>query len=788
MSTPSSISNKAIREPGLFLSSLQKERHVIPPGGALAIACHPGDGFEVIDPQGLQPVHIAAFDDQGHSCLGRLGLKPSGTGEQIATSLNASGNAMLTKLSSFRIDIEKAETAFLLTNENRPNDSAHFQCQEDVLAVLAAPGMPMNVHSPSPATEIILYVSRHKKSNDQEPPALPEPLADCTEETRIHRATAVSYELKKGDYIQVLDVEGRQCSDFQCFDKERLDMGKESFLNPVTTRSFMGKANPTPGLYAKFYSQEFEPLIEVVQDTCGRHDSFGLACNSKYYEDAGYFGHRNCSDNFNTALQGYPIAKRKSWMAMNLFFNTFFDDSYAFCFDDPWSRPGDFVLMRALKDLVCVSSACPCDIDPANGWNPTEIHLRSYSKRNLFKRAIAFRKTTDAEPEMTKETGFHTSTSSLTRNFDEYNGYWLANDFINYGAINEYWACRERVIMTDLSPLRKYEVTGPDAEYLLNLCVTRNIRKLTAGQVVYTAMCYPSGGMIDDGTVFRLGQDTFRWVGGNDDSGLWLREQAEKRQLRAWVRSSTDQLHNLQVQGRKSVDLLSELIWTAEIQPTLKELAPFRFSIARIDSESGIPLLVSRTGYTGEQGYEIFCHPSDAEYLWKRVWQAGEKYQIAPLGLEALDMLRIESGLIFAGYEFCDQTDPFEAGIGFTVPLKSKEEDFIGKQALIERKANPQRQLTGLVLAGGEPAANGDGVYIGKEMVGTITSGVISPMLEKNIALCRMKITYAEIGTQVEVGKLDGMQKRIPAEVVRYPHFDPTKERVKGNYDESNDG
>ena len=92
-------------------------------------------------------------------------------------------------------------------------------------------------------------------------------------------------------------------------------------------------------------------------------------------------------------------------------------------FDDPWSRPGDFIVFRALKDLVCVSSACPCDIDPANAWNPTDIHVRVYPENNIFKRAIAFRKTTDAGPEMTKESGFHTRTSELTRNFVEYNGF-----------------------------------------------------------------------------------------------------------------------------------------------------------------------------------------------------------------------------------------------------------------------------------------------------------------------------------------------------------------------------
>jgi aminomethyltransferase len=284
--------------------------------------------------------------------------------------------------------------------------------------------------------------------------------------------------------------------------------------------------------------------------------------------------------------------------------------------------------------------------------------------------------------------------------------------------------------------------------------------------------------------VFRLGKNNFRWIGGNDTSGLWLREQAEKLKLRAWVKDSTSQLHNLQVQGPKSLDVLRKIIWTRPDQASVDELQWFRFSIARIGDEQGVPIICSRTGYSGEQGYEIFCHPRDAETVWDAVWQAGQEFKITPLGLEALDMLRIEAGLVFAGSEFCDQTDPFEAGIGFTVPLKSKQDDFIGRAELLKRKENPQEKLTGLELAGEEPGANGDGVFIGREQVGSITSGVVSPILRKNIALCKMKIIHAEPGTLVEVGKLDGHQKRIPATVVTYPHFDPKKERVRGNYGE----
>jgi aminomethyltransferase len=309
--------------------------------------------------------------------------------------------------------------------------------------------------------------------------------------------------------------------------------------------------------------------------------------------------------------------------------------------------------------------------------------------------------------------------------------------------------------------------------------LTRNVKKLSVGQVVYTAMCYENGCMLDDGTLFKFGQDNFRWIGGDEYSGEWLKEQAKKKNYKVWIKSATDHIHNIAVQGPNSRKILEKFVWTAPIQPSISELEWFRFNIARIDHETGTPIVISRTGYTGELGYEIWCHPKDAGEVWDKVWEAGKEFNITPLGLEALDMVRIEAGLIFYGYEFDDQTDPFEAGIGFTVPLKTKEDDFIGKEELIKRKANPQKKLVGLELVGHEPAAHGDCVHVGRAQIGVITSGMLSPKLGKNIALCRIDIKYSEVGTDVEIGKLDGHQKRIGAKVVSFPFYDPTKSKVR---------
>ena len=766
--------------PGLARWAPGTERYQVAGGGTVAVPVYAGDRVTVIDLEGRQPAEIVVLTADGRGEPGLLGAADGGPAEGLRALLDRddeSAQLLRKSLKARGLEADFAKAIHCFGTETPAFEQAVFDVDGDGVLIVAAPGADMDVADHNPPTTLDLIVMRADAKHAAEA-GLPAPLADVRYETRIAAGEAHAYEVRQGEFIQILDIEGRECSDFQAFASRQLDKGIERDIDPTATRTLMGAIYPGPGLFSKFYDTDLEPKLELIQDMVGRHDTFGFACTAKYYDDVGYPGHVNCTENFNRALAPFGIAPRGGWQAINFFYNTNIDDHHQLYLDEPWSRPGDHVIVRALQDMVCVASACPDEISAANGWNPTDILVRVYAPENVFKKAIAFRMTPDAEPQMTKETAFHPRTSELTRNFTEYNGYWLPTHFNNRGKIDEYWACREGVVALDLSPLRKFEVTGPDAEELMQRTLTRNVRKLAEGQVVYSAMCYEHGGMIDDGTLFRMSDTNFRWIGGSDYGGKWLREKASEWGLRCWVKSSNDQLHNISVQGPKSRDLLRDVVWTPPAHATIDEVAWFRFTVGRIGGHNGIPIVVSRTGYTGELGYEVWCHPKHGPEVWDAVWQAGEAHGISPLGLEGLDMLRIEAGLIFAGYEFDDTTDPFEAGIGFTVALKHGE-DFVGRDALVRRKENPQRKLVGLELEGGEPAAHGDGVHIGRAQIGIVTSGTKSPVLKKNIALARLDVAHVEPGTDVEIGKLDGHQKRLPATIVPFPFYDPQKERPR---------
>ncbi|MGH8863013.1 MAG: DUF1989 domain-containing protein, partial [Jatrophihabitantaceae bacterium] len=551
---------------GLLARDPALETYPVRPGGATVVDLHGDDRVRIVDRHGGQVAELTVVGAP-------LGPPP----DAPATVLRGDSGALATRLSGRGLDVHDARCARLFEPDSAPGSEVTLTAQGETTLVVAAPGGRL-IDGDGPATELQLQV-RRATPRAREEVELPPPLAQPRLDFRVDAATAASYEVRVGEYVQVIDVRGRQCSDFLAFDARKLQDGRERGLDATVTRTLTGSACPRPGLHGTFYDQDMEALAEVVRDTVGRHDTFALACQARYYEDMGYPGHVNCTDNFNGALREYEIAPRRGWPALNFFYNTAFDRDMQITFDEPWSRPGDYVMLRAATDLVCASSACPDDIDPANGWEVTDVHVRVYSPQNRFSIAVARRVTADSEPVLTRETAFHSRTSALTRSFVEYRGYWLPHSFANEGAIAEYWACREQVAVMDLSPLRKWEVLGPDAEALLQRVMTRDVRRLAVGQVAYAALCNETGGMIDDATVFRLGQDNFRVVGGDDRDGIWLRQVADGLGLKVWVKPSTDQLHNLAVQGPLSRETLADLGWTPPAQTGLAELRRFRFLV-----------------------------------------------------------------------------------------------------------------------------------------------------------------------------------------------------------------
>ena len=329
-----------ILRPGINSLPDGLERYPLQAGGMIVLDLKPGDEIKVIDPEGLQACEVAVFDRNGASQASALNsgcreIKDNNIGQLLSAStenIRSINSALKTR----NINTSNITALAFLEGQTRAQHSHSCVSDTELTCVIAAPAVDMPVDEQIPPTDLLVYVTRANPEQNREP-ALPEPLADMSLDLRVERCTSRAFSVKAGDYIQIIDVEGRECSDFQCFDMEKLDQGIERCLDATTTRTLMANAYPQPGLHAKFYDQDMSAMVEVIRDTCGRHDTFGLACTAKYYDDAGYPGHVNCSDNFNHALSAHDIAARPGWMAMNFFFNTGYDDHNQLFSDEPWS-------------------------------------------------------------------------------------------------------------------------------------------------------------------------------------------------------------------------------------------------------------------------------------------------------------------------------------------------------------------------------------------------------------------------------------------------------------------
>ena len=294
-----------VLESGLWLLAPGTERYRVTGGGATALALNAGDRIEIIDPEGRQQCELSAFDADGVSDPGLLGASTADTNSGNGT--RAILSAPLTDARRVRaglerqgIDLSQARPALVFEADSPADSKASFTAVQSIAVVVAAPGGPMNPQDQNPPTDLIVYIYRASLPEPGEV-YLPAPLADPTK--RLHCPSLDRESLRsppKATTFQVVDVEGRQCSDFQCFAVSDLEQGKANCLDGTITRTLMGSTCPGPGLYSKFYNADMQPLVEVLQDTVGRHDTFNTACNSRYYEEMGFPGHVNCTDNINT--------------------------------------------------------------------------------------------------------------------------------------------------------------------------------------------------------------------------------------------------------------------------------------------------------------------------------------------------------------------------------------------------------------------------------------------------------------------------------------------------------
>jgi aminomethyltransferase len=391
-------------------------------------------------------------------------------------------------------------------------------------------------------------------------------------------------------------------------------------------------------------------------------------------------------------------------------------------------------------------------------------------------------------------TPFHSRTAALcvSQNWRTWSGYLVAS---SYDVMHdyEYHAIRNSAALIDVSPLFKYDVRGKDALKLVNRVISRDAMKCALGQAIYTCVCDAEGKVIQDGTVFRLGENHYRFHLA--DPGLrWLRLNAVGMEVA--IQEVSEQVAALALQGPNSLRILQQAV-----DVKLDQLRFFRLTFGNID---GIPVVVSRTGYTGDLGYEIWLPSEHAEQIWDILMEAGRGFGIKPAGMLALDVARLEAGFILLEVDYIgvekalipsQKYTPFEIGLGWTVDLK--KEHFVGSRQLRqEHERGPSRQVLGLEIdlrdyeklyqqVGLPPqiplTAWRGGVPLYKEtrQVGHATTGAWSPTLKKYIALATVGKQYAEPGTRLELEvTVEYKRKTVGAIVVKLPFFDPPRKRA----------
>ncbi|MCA0991018.1 glycine cleavage system aminomethyltransferase GcvT [Pseudalkalibacillus hwajinpoensis] len=325
----------------------------------------------------------------------------------------------------------------------------------------------------------------------------------------------------------------------------------------------------------------------------------------------------------------------------------------------------------------------------------------------------------------------------------------------------EHEAVRTRAGLFDVSHMGEIDVKGEKALDYLQKMMTNDVSKLKVDGAQYTAMCYEDGGTVDDLLVYKYSEEHYLLVvnAANTVKDFdWLKEHIIEG---VSLNNISNEMAQLAIQGPKAEVILQRLTNT-----DLSSIGFFKFQADLMIA--GIKTLVSRTGYTGEDGFELYTASEDAPALWKAILAAGEPENILPCGLGARDTLRFEAKLALYGQELTKDISPLEAGIGFAVKT-SKEADFIGKSALLRQRENSlDRKLVGIEMIGrGIPRTNYP-VYKGEQLIGEVTTGTQSPTLKKNVGLALIKKEYTEMDTELDV---EIRNKRVPAKVIPSPFY-----------------
>ena len=358
----------------------------------------------------------------------------------------------------------------------------------------------------------------------------------------------------------------------------------------------------------------------------------------------------------------------------------------------------------------------------------------------------------------------------------------------NYGdPIAEYWALLEGVTLWDVGVERQIQISGPDAFDFTNLLVTRDLSKCKVGQCKYVFLTDQHGGILNDPVLLRLEENRFWLSLADSDILLWARGVATYAGMDVDI-SEVD-VGPVQVQGTKSYAVMRDLLG--------ESVADIRYYYLHDFTIDGIDVTVSRTGYTGEIGYEIYVHHAsrDAARLWELVWLAGQPHGLKVIG--PCHIRRIEGGMLAHGADITVDTNPFEVGMGYDWMVDlNQEADFVGKEALRRiKEEGPRRKLVGLEIGGAQLGSYNDGsmidafpVHHDGTVVGQVTSACWSPRLEKNIGLALVPTELSDVGTAftVDTGELAGTllpsgEELVDAVVVPKPFIDPTKEQPKGD-------